>query len=347
MTYLSYSGWKTYATCPCQYWHKYVNKTRLQLPENGLNTLFGSTVGVVFEAFYRDRIYKRPKYVSELQGMAESVLDKAIKDQIKQGRIVDWTDEKSNYPRRDKEGVLTDGRLASAVPAGELMVLGRKEILSDAYIAIAHGVNTIRDNRFVGPLMEAELKLDTRFGPHIIGGRSDFVVKRVVPYNDVVIIDGKGSQHREKYVDGKPRKEGQPVEGVQLKWYAFLYREQYKRPPDTLAYIFWRYSGEKAVEWVPFTESDLDVLKDETLSTVKRIDRTTAQVEQAPGSQTKQELREELFPAQSGHHCTLCAYSEVCTEGQKYVAQFEGRKRKAKATLPKGVTDFSLGLDDD
>lgn len=336
MTYLSYSGWKGYVTCPESYWHRYVNKTVLTIPENGVNSLYGSTVGIVFEHFYRDRIWKDPNYLTTLRALGEPTLDKAIKDQIKQGRIIDFSDEKSNYPK-EKDGLTPSAALQR----------GREEMLADVDASIIRGVNTIRENRFVGPVMEPELKLDTKFGPHIVGGRADFVIERMPPHNDIVILDGKGSRHREKYLDGKPRKKGEPVEGIQLKWYAVLYREKYGRTPNTLAYVFWRYSDEQAVEWVPFTEGDLDNLKAEILAAVKRIDRTTAQIDEVSSVQSKRELREELFPAQVGHHCTLCAYTQVCEPGKKYVAQFEGRKRRVKVTLPKGVTELSLGLDDD
>jgi len=336
MTYLSYSGWKCYTTCPLQYWHSYVNKTRMEKPENGVNSLYGSTVGVVFENFYAQKIFKRPDYVSALKDLIEPTLDKTIQDAVRQGRVVDWSDEKSNYPE-NKDGLTKS----------EAMARGRKELIAHAHEAIVNGVNTIRRHKFVGPFMEAEMKLDARFGPHVMGGRADFVVQRVAPHGDLVIIDGKGSKHRDKYLEGKPRKKGDPVEGTQLKWYATLYREKFKRPPDALAYIFWRFADDKAVDWVPFTESDLDLLKEEALSTIKRIDRTSAQLVETASKQAREELREELFPTQAGHHCTLCNYSEICEAGRKYVAQIEGRKRKAKVTLPVGVTEFSLGLDDD
>lgn len=331
MTYLSYSGYKTNGTCQFQYWNKYVNKTRLKLQENGVNSLYGSTIGIVFEAFYRDRIWKNLDYLKALEELAEPTLDQVIKDQIKQGRVIDWFDEKSNYPK-EKEGL----------SASQAFVQGRKELLSDVYESIPRGVDAIRSNRFVGPFMEAEMKLDTRFGPHTLGGRADFVVKRVVPHKDLVIVDGKGSRHREKYVDGTPRKKGQPVEGVQLKWYAVLYRELHNKPPDTLAYLFWRYAGKEAIEYVPFDKSDLDALKNEMLSTVRRIDRTTNQIAEVSSPQAQREMREELYPAQPGFHCNLCSYLEVCEEGRNHKARSQ---RKPRIELPEGV-DLSLGLGD-
>jgi len=318
MTYLSYSGYKSYSQCPFQYWHKYVNKTRLDKPENGINTLYGSTVGLVFEAFYRDKIWKSPSCVDDLKALVEPYLNKAIKDQLNQGRILDWSDVKANY-------------------------VSPKKVAEDALTAIVPGVETIRAHKFVGPFMEAEMKLDRKIGYHMIGGRADFVVRRTKPHGDLLILDGKGSKHRAKYIDDKPKKEGEPLEGIQLKWYAFLYRENYGVTPDGLGYLFWRFSGKEAVEWVPFKGSDLTELKDEVLAVTNRIDKTSRNLAQAASLQARDELRQELFPAQAGRHCTLCAFAEVCEEGKKVNA----RQKREKSFIPSGVTELSLGSEDE
>lgn len=318
MTYLSYSGYKSYSQCPFEYWHKYVNKTRLDTPENGVNTLYGSTVGLVFEAFYRDKIWKYSNCVEQLEGLVEPYMNKAIQDQMKQGRVLDWSDEKANYKKP-------------------------QDVAKDAKAAIPAGVETIRENKFVGPFMEAEMKLDRKIGPHVIGGRSDFVIRRTRPLGDLIILDGKGSKHRGKYIDSKPKKEGEPLEGVQLKWYSMLYRENFGVIPDGLGYLFWRYSGKEAVEWVPFKESDLTYLKEEVLSVIDRIDRTSKTMALAMSPQAKDELRQELFPAQAGRHCILCAFAVVCEEGKKVMA----RQKRAKSSIPSGVTELSLGSEDE
>ena len=310
MTYLSYSGFKSFSTCPYQYWHKYVNKTSVPTPENGVNALYGTVVGQVFEAFYRDRIWKNPNCVDALCALAEPTLDAAIRENVSKGRVVDWGDDKANY--RTRKGVLDD--VLNSIPVG---------------------VETIRSNRFIGPFTEAEMKLDYRFGSHIMGGRADFTIERVAPYKDLIILDGKGSKHRDKYVDGSKRKEGRAIEGTQLKWYAALYREHYGRTPDALGYVFWRFSGDKAVEWVPFEEHDLDRLKDDVLSTIDRIDRSTREIANATSRQSKDEIRQELFPAQPGYHCNLCAYAEVCSDS---------KKNTRRHSLP-AEDDFSLGVE--
>jgi hypothetical protein len=317
--YLSYSGFKTYEQCPLAYWHKYVNKTATPTPDNGINALYGSVVGNVFEAFYRDRIWKHPDFLDRLQAMVEPCYDLAIKNQ--KGRIYDWSDEKANYHSKE-------------------------EVLADVRETIPRGVNIIRQNRLLGPQADAEVKLDARFGEHMIGGRADFLIKRIEPHRDLVLLDGKGSKHREKYVDGAPKKAGQEIEGTQLKWYAVLHRSRMKFVPDGLGYIFWRFEDEKAIEWVSFTTSDLDRLEHEVVSTMDRISNSTARLEKASGKrQEYDELRQELFPAQAGDGCRFCSFLDLCEEGTK---KMKSGRKKPRATLPTdGVVEPGLCLDDD
>jgi hypothetical protein len=317
--YISYSGFSTNNKCPYAYWNKYVAHTTVSELENGINALYGSTIGMVFESFYRDMLWRDASPVVKLQDLALPYLDAAIVDTKKKGRTIDWGDDKANYH-------------------------SKSEVLKDVLETIPIGLDTIRRNRLVGPRMEAELKLDTKFGGYIMGGRSDFVIQRVAPFNDLVILDGKGSKHREKYVDGSPIKKGAKVEGVQLKWYAVLYRAKRNVVPDKLGYIFWRFSGDEAMEWITFSERDLDDLKAEVLSVIARIDKSARKLEDASDTpQAHDELRQELFPAQPSHNCTLCSFVTICEEGQKEIQKY---RRRARLNLPAGVTELTLGSDD-
>lgn len=319
INYISYSGYKLYVQCPFAYWNRYVNKTMLSTPENCLGALYGSTVGLVFEAFYRDRLWKHTEYATKLQDLVLPYLEKAIKEQRKQGRVIDWSDEQATRTYKNQG-----------------------ELIADIRESIPRGVETIRQNSLMGPLMEAEMKLDGKFGSYVIGGRADFVIRRVSPYSDLVILDGKGSKYREKFVDGHASKSN-VVEGTQLKWYGMLYQNRYGSLPDGLGYIFWKFGGDRAMEWVPFVGSDLSDLKDEILATLSRIDNSVRRLQGLSGKpQAHADLRQELFVAQPGSGCKLCSYSSVCEEGQK----------KSKATrrtgldLAPGVTELTLGSED-
>jgi len=316
--YISYSGYKEFEKCPYAYWYKYVIRYALKIPENCINSLYGSTIGTVFEAFYKQQIWRDKDIPGRLLTLAPLHLDSAIKEALAKGRQLDWADETANYH-------------------------SKQEILADLGTTIPIGVQTIRENRFVGPRMDAEFKLDYKFGKYIIGGRADFIIQRVKPLGDLVIIDGKGSKHRELYVDGHKLAKGQKVEGTQLKWYG-LYEAHTGTVPDALGYLFWRFEGERAIEWVDFKRSDFDTLKHEVLSTLTRIDQATSKLEAAGrGSQAYDDLRQEYFPAQPSFGCNLCAFATVCEDGKKQKQKSRPRPRQ---TLPEGVTELALGIDD-
>ena len=193
--YLSYSGHKTYKECPRQYWHKYIDKTTLPVPDNRVNTLYGSVVGILFELFYAEKIWTRSGVISILESKVDAVLGDTIAKCLRDGAI-DWSDPKANYKSLDAL---------------------RKDVLS----SIPRGVEIIRHHRLLGLDAAAEVKLDRTIEGHVIGGRADFIMRRVRPHDDLVILDGKGSRHRDKYVDPQ-----------QLWWYAMLYRDQHGIMPD-------------------------------------------------------------------------------------------------------------------
>lgn len=319
--YLSYSGFKNYESCPANYWHTYINKTAPPEPDNGVNSLYGSIVGNVFESFYADRIWRHKDFLTRLVDLVEPSYRKAISSQ-RGSRVYDWNDKRSNYPSLDA-------------------------LLTDCRETIPSGVRMIKENSLLGPQAEAEMKLDSKFGPHIVGGRADFVIRRIPPYNDTIILDGKGSRHGLKYVDGKPLKKGKKVEGTQLKWYAMLHKERIGHLPDKLGYLLWKFYerdpevfvGENALEWVPFEESDISRLKHEVLTAMDRISASTESLEMASGKKRHHELREELFPAQAGDSCRFCSFVTLCEEGTKKMEAMS-RKPREKVSLPTlGVTD--------
>ena len=319
VNYISYSGYKEYEKCPYAYWHKYVVKTKLKILENSVNSLYGTTIGTIFETFYKQKIWRDQDITGRLLSLAPLHLATAIKESKEKGRDVDWSDEKANYH-------------------------SRAEILVDLEKTIPIGIQTIRENRLVGPRMDTEFKLDFKFGKYIMGGRSDFIIQRVNPINDIVILDGKGSKHREAYVDGHKLAKGHKIEGVQLKWYGLLYKTHTGKMPDGLGFIFWRFEGEKAIEWVEFSETDFYNLRVEVLSVLTRIDVATDRLDKAGrGSQAYSDLRQELFPSQPSYGCNLCAFASVCEDGKKQVQKSRPRPR---LNLPEGVTELALGIDD-
>ena len=275
--YLSYSGYKTYRDCPRQYWHRYIGKTKLDVPDNKVNSLYGSTVGTLFEYFYNDRIWLRSGVREALEGLVDPTLDSIIERELKQGGI-DWSDPRANY--KSKESL-------------------RREVLK----AIPRGIEIIRQHRLLGQPADAEVKLDSMIDGHMIGGRADFIIRRVKPYGDLVILDGKGSRHREKYVDPH-----------QLWWYAMLHREKFKVVPDRLGFVFWRQEPDNSLDWVPFSDRGLSDLLSGVLETV-------SQIEQGKRLGDQPDALVHTFPVHPGDKCRLCAYRPVCTEGNGFLSR--------------------------
>lgn len=271
--YLSYSGYKTYTSCPLSYWHKYVAKTVPPEPDNRVGALYGSVVGTLFELFYNERIWAKSGSEAILLGKVDGVFADVMKREQAKGGTYNWKAPKLKY--RSVEAVAQDVR--DTVPRG---------------LAI------IRQHRLIGREAAAEVKLDAKIGDHLLAGRADFVIRRVKPQEDLVIMDGKGSAWRETYVDAK-----------QLLWYAMLYQKHHKMPPDQVGFVFWRCEPDAAVDWVPFTAEDLEELRASVLSAITDIQDGESKAGSIP------DVR-EVFPSRPANQCKLCTFLGVCTDGQ-------------------------------
>lgn len=298
--YLSYSGHKSYTVCPRQYWHRYVGKTTPEKPDNRINSIYGSVVGLLFEAFYASRLWVKPGVEAQLMSMAEETLDKTLQREA-QGGVIDFKDKAANYKSREA-------------------------LLKDVREAIPRGLAIIRYHRLLGTDAEAEVKLDSTIGGHRIGGRADFIMTRIKPHGDRIILDGKGSRHRDKYVDP-----------WQLKWYAMLWRETHSTLPDALGFVFWRYEPNLAVDWVPYTESDLDEQREMVVSAATAIETAKHRLESIPEAHRLPVLR-ETFPAKPSRECKLCSYLTLCTEAQA----FQKASVPADFLADVGVEDIGL-----
>jgi hypothetical protein len=294
--YLSYSGYKTYKDCPRKYWHRYVNKSALPSPENRVNSLYGSVVGALFEDFYNLGIFRQSGVEKLLVDRVPATMARVIKEESRDGTI-DFSVEWSNYPSREA-------------------------LEKDVLATIPRGLGIIRAHRLVSrTVAEAEVRLDSQVGRHKLGGRTDFIIERVDPHCDRVLLDGKGSRWRDKYVDVD-----------QLLWYAFLHQEKYRgRLPDKLGFLYWRCEADNSLDWVEFDDQRVKDLRYAAVSTADTIE---GDVGRSVGGGYR------LFPAVvDKQRCKLCAYLAVCTEGSTY----------SQADVPglvgtSGIEDVGLGI---
>jgi PD-(D/E)XK nuclease superfamily len=290
MAYLSYSGWKKYDLCPYAYWHSYIGKTSSPKLDDRLGAIFGSTIGEMFEEFYVQKWWKkRGECQAFMIGQAEFFVDKVLKQETspkwgRPGGVLMWRGHR-------------DGQNPKA------LYNNREELVADMKEAVVRGLQIIRHYRLLGPMAEAEMILDVEENGDKIAGRADFVMQRTKPYHDLILVDGKGSRHRGKYVD--PR---------QLHWYAMLYRMRYGRVPDKLAFLYWKFAPPESIDWVEFSEDDLDQLHEEVLASFRSIKDFRRQLPKGGDVMTMQALARDLFrPKPNSDNCRFCQYATKMT----------------------------------
>lgn len=256
--YLSYSGRKVYLTCPSMYKHRYILKTESK--RDSSTALFGLIIGKVFEWFYERQIWSHENPVSATLALIRPATIQVFKDEK-----IDNIDQK--YLANVKQDV------ANAIP---------------------HGVEAIRVHRLISSNSRAELdmKLTYHSSKHDLsarlGGRADFV--HYHSPTDVWILDGKGSRHRDKY-----------VEAEQLIWYATQHYLKFRVAPNRLGFLYWRFP-EDPIQWIDYNSQSIRDSLDLTFDVIKKI-------------------KLKVFNTKTSSDCGLCAYISKCKEGTEYVAE--------------------------
>jgi len=258
--------------------------------------LYGEVVGKIFERFYRDKIWSGSSVTSTLLDLVRPTIEEVMRRQIKKGGVFDW----------EEKGLKPGNRSLEEVEA---------EIVE----TIPRGVQSIKHHRLVGMEARAEVVLDTSVGRHRLGGRADFIIRRVRPHSDLVLVDGKGSRWRDRYTDDR-----------QLRWYAMLYQLKKGVVPDRLGFLFWRSKPEESVDWVDATQDQLDDLRKAALEAIKEIELARSQLRDLskPGT---------VFGAAPSSNCQLCDYLPLCPEGAKALS--EDTKAQISEDRKRGVEE--------
>lgn len=297
--YLSFSGDDTYRTCPRDYYHKYIARTPLVKPDNRVNMLYGDTVGKIFECFYAQRLWRGSEPVAELQALVIPTLKRVMANEIRKGGVFDWSDKTLKEGSRSLEEI--EGEVRETLP---------------------RGLRAIKHHRLMGHDVQCEMNLEVLLGGHKIGGRADFVLTRVAPHGDLVIVDGKGSRYRDQYVNHR-----------QLRWYAMQHRLKLGKAPDKLGFLFWRSPPETSMDWSVVTPEALDALQVAVVA-------TATEITDAESAIAKGENPLKMFPATPGPDCKRCSYFDQCPEGKQ--AHSKAAKAEMKADLLRGVEDGEI-----
>jgi hypothetical protein len=272
--------------------------------------LYGETVGKLFERFYADQMWDSKVVGLNLLQMVRSTLTRVMIKESEKGGVFDWGE--------------------SGLKPGNRSV---DEVEVEVKETIPRGLRSIRHHSLISLDAEAEVVLDTVVDGFKIGGRADFVMTRIPPHKDLVIVDGKGSRWRGQYVNER-----------QLRWYAMLYWLRYGVIPDRLGFLYWRYDPAESMDWFETTESELEDLLRAVLSTLKEIERDKEEwVELRLQKESDSSVNpERVFWANTGSHCKLCRYLSLCPEGAK--AMSKSTKTKIAKDRIRGVEDGGVSF---
>lgn len=256
--YLSYSGRKAY-DCPSQYCHRYVLKT--QVLRDPRTSFFGSMIGKVFEWFYERSVWTDPNPVRAASALIPEAVRFVLQDE-------DFS--RSQDP---------------------IYVANIEEELHEL---VPKNVEVIRTHKLLSPNSRAEIDLTVNYASRKhgmtirLGGRTDFA--HYHSPSDVWILDGKGSRHREKYVDSE-----------QVIWYATQHYLKYHVAPTRLGFLYWRFPDDP-IQWIEYDERALRDSLDRTFDVAKRI-------------------RLKMFDPKPSPSCHKCDYRAHCPEGTRYLAE--------------------------
>ncbi len=299
--YISYSGRVTFLSCHYRYWLHYDGHVPPPLVDDALGSVYGTAIGKVYEVFYRDELWRQKGLLDRLKALVPGIVEDILK-QPKPGQVFRW---RGDGPDQNPMGLY-------ATP---------EDIILDVQGSIPKGLMTIRDQRLIGSETEVEHKLDSLIGGFLFGGRAD--VTMLTSYGKLrIILDGKGSRRRDKWVDKK-----------QLEWYSMLYRERFGILPDRVAFVYWKFEPPVGIQWFEVTAAEIDELKQEVVQTMTHLVKMRSELPPKAGLPV---VREIFKPNPSSDNCRFCPYADdsTCPEGFSV-----NEKAKAKVTVRENTAD--------
>ena len=279
--WLSWSSFKQYETCGKQYNYQRVKKKDPPEKDSKHNAIIGSVVQRVYEDFYNDELWRKGSDTSdELMERTEKYYYEFLEEEY-----VDFNDVTCRFD-------------------------SKTEPLKECYDIVPKVLEGIKREQFLGPYAKSEEKLKERFGSDFLFGYVDFIIRN--QDDELILLDGKSSKHREKYVDER-----------QLYFYALLFYLRYKRLPDKLGFFYYRFADdpEKAVDWIPVHR--------------KKVKQLKMQIEDVLSG-----IHDYNFPAKPKYsHCQWCPYEIICKERQEQ-KKANRAKRQKNSKKPKLEADF-------
>ena len=209
---------------------------------------------------------------------------------------------------------------------------------------------TMKAHKLLGPYSRSEVDLTCyidKWTP--IGGRADLIIRR--EDTGITILDGKNSK---RYKDRKTGKLITYTDPDQLRWYALCFYLTYRKFPDRLGFVYFRYpfglpkvdsdgvavpevdenglsmgatEKESGVEWVTYTKADLAGIARRAKDALKGMNR------------------EKFLAVPDPPKCKFCDFEMVCPERQVQ-RKANSRNRKSSETFfdgQTGLVTFGMG----
>lgn len=284
--WMCYSYLDKYNTCPKQYWYDKVEEQKPPTPESKHNAIVGSVTQRVLEDYYNEELYE--KVASEdMDNHLKRLSHEHFTDYIENNHI-DWNDVTCRFDDKYE-------------PLSEI-----QEILPKA-------IDRIQKEDLHGASSKSEIKIAVPFREeHMLFGYLDFIIR--TGDDEVILLDGKSSRHREEYVDPD-----------QLYFYTYLFLKKYEYFPDRVGFFYFRYAdqGEEAFDWIDVTKEDLLKIEKKSEETIKGI------------------LKEDFEADPDPKYCKWCPWESVCEER---LEQKKKNKRKRRYQRGESLDD---GEDED
>jgi len=185
------------------------------------------------------------------------------------------------------------------------------ELLETCLEIVPKVLEGIKREKLLGPYARSEVVLRTQLqSSYFLYGIADFLIRK--KNDEVLLIDGKSSKHREKYVDEE-----------QLLFYALAFKLLHNRLPDRLGFYYYRFADdpEKAFDWIKPDPESIAKLRNDLVAAFTNI----------------QKKRFKANPEPS--HCKWCPWEAVCVERQQQKATRREKRRwnraeRGEETLP-------------
>lgn len=247
---ISWSGYDLYCRCPQAYRFRYVLKRKP--PYNAYNSLGGKAIQKVFELFYNRQLYRRgPETLPTLQELLVKEYERYCRE-----LPIDWDSPEAK--------------------------LTKEELLEELKPLVPSTLRVIKENRLLGKYARSEVKLSGWVDNVGVFGYVDFIIRRD---QDTMILDGKLTKHRAKY-----------LKVDQLTWYMLLFQLHHRITAKRLGWIYYTY-GE--LEWVPLTVKDMKELHGKLRETIALIKKN------------------RFEPTPEPEACRFCDFKKVCPEGRQ------------------------------